>query len=402
MVARFCFWGESCYNGWMDEMSLYDGKSWLEVGFVERLNRFVMRFERDGEIIDAHAANPGRMEEFRVPGHRFFLVPAENGKYPYRVVSTEYQGSFVLLDTIKINAVVERLLRLRKIPGFVEFPLIRREVAMERSKFDFMLSAEDGGRKPVMLEIKSCNLVHGGVAMFPDAPTERGRRHLEDLDVLARRGGVETSVLYLITNYNARVFMPNRHTDPEYCRTAAGLKFCSSQALKLRLTDPVTIDLDSLDEVAIDYETPLRHCGDNGAYLLVMRNPAERELKIGALGKRRFTAGFYVYVGSALKGLESRLKRHQLKTKTIRWHIDYILPSVMEIEKIYRFRSKASLEAALARRMLEIAPAYIPGFGSSDTELPSHLFYFPQKPTAKRDFLDAVFDFQTGRGLTLP
>jgi sugar fermentation stimulation protein A len=387
----------------MELVNLYDGKSWVEVGFVERLNRFVMRFEMDsGEIVDAHAANPGRMEEFRVPGHRFFLIPAERGKYRYRVVSTVYQGSFVLLDTIKVNNVVERLLRGRKIAGFEDYPDIRREVSMARSKFDFMLGNEKRGLKPLMLEVKSCNLVHGGVAMFPDAPTDRGRRHLRDLDDLAGLGEVDTAVLYLISNYNARVFMPNRHTDPEYCRTMAELKGCRSYAFRLKLTDPVTVDLDSLEAVPIDLETPVRHCGDNGSYLLVMRNVREVEVKVGALGKRVFAPGYYVYVGSAMKGLEARVKRHRLKSKKVRWHIDYVLPAVMGIEKVYLIRNKERLEEAMARRMMGVAPAYVEGFGASDTDLDSHLFYFgDEKPWQRRDFLDLLFDFQMDRSLTL-
>lgn len=383
-------------------MNLYDGKPWVEVGFVERLNRFVMRFEMDsGEIVDAHAANPGRMEEFRVPGHRFFLIPVDGGKYSYRVVSTVYQGSYVLLDTIKVNYVVERLLRGRKIAGLEDYPVIRREVSMARSKFDFKLSSEQKGVKPLMLEVKSCNLVHGGVAMFPDAPTDRGRRHLEDLDALAGSGEVETALLYLITNYNARVFMPNRHTDPEYCRTVAGLKGCRSHAFRLKLTDPVTVDLDSLEAVPIDLKTPVRHCGDNGSYLLVMRNVKEAEAKVGALGKRTFAPGYYVYVGSAMKGLEARVKRHRLKTKKVRWHIDYVLPAVMEIEKVFMIRSKERQEEGLARRMMGIAPSFVAGFGASDTELDSHLFYFgEEKPWQRRDFLDLLLDFQMGEGLT--
>ena len=74
----------------------------------------------------------------------------------------------------------------------------------------------------------------------------------------------------------------------------------------------------------------------------------------------------------------------------------------MGIEKVYSIRSKVRLEVPLARRMMGIAPSYVEGFGASDTDLASHLFYFgEQKPWSRREFLDALFDFQMDRSLTL-
>jgi sugar fermentation stimulation protein A len=379
------------YNGAMSKLSLYPGQPWQPAHFVERLNRFVMRFEKEGRIIEAHTANPGRMEEFRLPGHPFFLVPHRGGKYPFRVVSTVYQGAFVLLDTIKVNHIMEILLHRRLIPEFSDSRELKREVSLHRSKFDFML--KDKRNRPLVLEVKSCNLCHRGVAMFPDAPTSRGRRHLQDLAQLADEG-IETCVFYLITNWNARVFMPNVHTDPDYCRTFVSLTKVKSLAYKIKLTDPVTVDLDSLRPVPIDMARTMENCRDRGSYLLVLENENDFSKKIGRLGERRFQKGFYVYVGSALNGLSARIRRHQKMRKKIHWHLDYIVPSSMKIRKIYPIRRRERLEVSLAQRLTAIAGGYIDGFGASDTANPSHLFYFPQNPVQKRTFLDALFDFQ--------
>ena len=372
-------------------MSLYPDRPWQPAHFVERLNRFVMRFEKDGKIIEAHTANPGRMEEFRLPGHPFFLIPHSRGKYPFRVVSTVYQGAFVLLDTIKVNHIMEILLRRRLIPEFPDSQDLKREVSLRRSKFDFML--KNSRNRPIVLEVKSCNLCHRGVAMFPDAPTSRGRRHLQDLEQLADEG-IETWVFYLITNWNAGVFMPNVHTDPDYCRTFVSLKKVKSLAYKIKLTDPITVDLASLKPVPIDIAKTIENCRDRGSYLLVLENENDSSKKIGSLGERQFQKGFYVYVGSALNGLSSRIRRHRRIRKKIHWHLDYIVPSFMKIRKIYPIRRMERLEMPLAQRLTAIAEGYIDGFGASDTANPSHLFYFSENPVQKRKFLDAVFGFQ--------
>ncbi|MCP5047229.1 MAG: DNA/RNA nuclease SfsA, partial [bacterium] len=168
----------------MNHMKLYP--EFEEAFFLERDNRFVMQLKKkDGQVIKVYIANPGRMEEFLVKDHPFYITSGNNGKYFYRAVSTRYQGSYLLLDTIKVNALVEIMLKADRIEPFtgLEPGSIRREVSVNRSKFDFLIQREN--RLPVLLEVKSCSLCHHGVAMFPDAPTERGRRHLEDLEALA-------------------------------------------------------------------------------------------------------------------------------------------------------------------------------------------------------------------------
>ncbi|HLP46061.1 MAG TPA: DNA/RNA nuclease SfsA, partial [Candidatus Kapabacteria bacterium] len=128
-----------------------------EAFFVERENRFVMQLKKtDGQTIFAYIANPGRMEEFLTPGHPFFITPANIGKYFYRIVSTFYQGSYILLDTIKVNYLVELILKNHGIKVFSNIQRIRREVTVNRSRFDFILERE--GKKPALLEIKSCSL----------------------------------------------------------------------------------------------------------------------------------------------------------------------------------------------------------------------------------------------------
>jgi sugar fermentation stimulation protein A len=360
--------------------------------FVERDNRFVMTLKREnGEVIKAYVANPGRMEEFLVPGHPFFVTVGNKGKYFYRVVSTIYQGSYVLLDTIKINYLVEQMLKRDMVDGFRGEKAIRREVAISRSKFDFLVERTD--EKPALLEIKSCSLCHKGVCMFPDAPTQRGKRHLEDLDDLAQKG-YDTYTLYLTTHQQAGVFIPHGHTDPDYCAAFNKAQNVRFLAYAAALKDPVTLDLSILKKIPIDFEKARELCVDRGTYLLILYNDKSFTKKIGSLGERAFKKGYYVYVGSAMKGLANRIKRHMKKNKKRHWHLDYIVPYSMKVVRFHRIRRQERVEESLAHRLLEICDDHVPGFGASDTGAISHLFYFSNRPNRRRDFLNLLLDFQ--------
>ena len=362
-----------------------------EAFFVERDNRFVMTLEKNNRRITAYVANPGRMEEFLVPGHPFYMTSGNKGKYNYRIVATSYQDSYILLDTIKINHLVERMLRKNLIGAFTEYKSIRREIPVGRSRFDFLLEREN--KKPALLEVKSCSLCHKQTAMFPDAPTQRGRRHLEDLDRLAT-GGYDCYTLYLTTHRHAGIFIPNGHTDPDYCETFINSGNIRFLAYSAAMTDPVTLDFSTLKEIPIDFDKARILNQDRGGYLLVLYNDKTFRKVIGALGEREFKKGYYVYVGSAMKGLENRIKRHLRTRKKLRWHLDYILPGSMKTEKVYPIRREDRIEAPLAHALQDFCDGYVPGFGSSDTQMDSHLFYFSDPPFRRREFLDLLLDFR--------
>jgi sugar fermentation stimulation protein A len=268
---------------------------------------------------------------------------------------------------------------------------IRREKTIDRSKFDFLV--ERKGKKPALLEIKSCSLCHKGVAMFPDAPTKRGRRHLEDLNSLAKQG-YDTYTLYLTTHRHANVFIPNGHTDPDYCTAFDKSQNVRFLAYSVELTDPVCLNLSNLKKIPIDYEKTRILCKDRGSYLLVLYNEKPFIKKIGSLGEREFKKGYYVYAGSAMRGLENRIKRHMRKSKKTRWHLDYVSPCCMKTVKVYRIRREERIEEPLANGLLEICHDYVPGFGASDTHVDSHFFYFFDPPYCKREFINLLLDFR--------
>ncbi|MCP5054650.1 MAG: DUF123 domain-containing protein, partial [bacterium] len=257
----------------------------------------------------------------------------------------------------------------------------------------FLIQREN--RLPVLLEVKSCSLCHHGVAMFPDAPTERGRRHLEDLEALAKKNFL-CYTLYVLSHKHTTSFMPNWHTDMDYAKQFNASKNIRFLAYCFDMADPVTLNTEFFKPVPIDFGQTIANCVDKGSYLMVFYNATPFTETIGALGERTFKKGYYVYVGSAMRGLEKRIKRHMQKKKPLRWHLDYISPSRMKTEKVYRINRTERLEEKLAEGMLQISPGYVEGFGASDSGVVSHFFYFPDRPFRRREFLDLLLDARMG------
>lgn len=110
------------------------------------------------------------------------------------------------------NSLILEALKERKLEGFVQYTTIKPEYTYHHSRIDFLLS-NSAGR--CLLEAKSCTLVKNGVALFPDAPTRRGRRHLLTL-IKAKREGYRACILFLIQRADAHLFSPNDETDPEF------------------------------------------------------------------------------------------------------------------------------------------------------------------------------------------
>jgi sugar fermentation stimulation protein A len=157
----------------------------------------------------------------------------------------------------------------------------------------------------------------------------------------------------------------------------------------------VSVDLDSLKEVPIDYATLNANCHNKGSYLLLLENTKKVNIQVGKLGALHFSKGWYVYVGSALNSLDSRLKRHQQKRKKRFWHIDYVASTIMKVKKVYPIRRTDRIESDLAHNLEQICDTAVPGFGASDARESSHLFYFSTSPLRHRAFVDLLFTART-------
>ena len=178
----------------------------IEGKFLERLNRFVVQVEVGGEVKKAHLSDTGRLGELLTPGAPVLLSPNPKGKLDYKFVAVEKEGEWVLLNTSVHSKIARRVLETGLL-GFKPRSL-KAEHRFGGSRIDFLVEGN------LLLEVKGCNLVEDGVCLFPDAPTERGRRHLGEL-LSALKGGYRAAVLFLAFR-KCNCFLPNEKRDPDF------------------------------------------------------------------------------------------------------------------------------------------------------------------------------------------
>lgn len=134
-----------------------------------------------------------------------------------------------------------------------------------------------------------------------------------------------------------------------------------------------------------------------GCYCLIIELNENMNLKVGSRLESDFKKGHYVYIGSAMNGLESRVKRHLSASKKMHWHIDYLLKHAKIVEIIYNIDKKVECDLS---RHLAIDNDYINGFGCSDCACDSHLYYFKNKKEAIEAVINAydsiACDFRIG------
>jgi len=363
--------------------------------FRERPNRFVIRCDLAGERIEAYLPNPGRLWELLLPGRTVYVVPrpaGSAGRLSHTAVAAEREGTPLLLHTHASNTVAGALIRAGRIPGLSGARLIRPEIRVGRSRFDFLLEREG---KPFYLEVKSCTLVGRRIAMFPDAVTLRGKRHLEEQAAMNRQG-IACGVLFLVHWGEASYFLPDYHTDLAFAQTfSACREDLQILAVALRWRPDLSL-APAIHEVGIPWKILEREARDVGDYLFLLRLPKAVTIPVGGLGTVPFSAGYYLYVGSARRGLTERLKRHLSKNGRPHWHIDY-LKGHADRRLAISIRSSASLEHELAQAVGRIADGCVTSFGSSGCACHSHLFRFTGDPLEREDFVDLLQSFRIDR-----
>lgn len=196
--------------------------------FLERPNRFIAHIEINGEAKVCHVKNTGRCKELLTPGARVLLSRerAATRKTEYDLIAV-YKGDILInMDSQAPCAVFGEWLRTCDFFGKID--LVRPETTYESSRFDFYLEA-DGKR--IFAEIKGVTLERDGVVLFPDAPTERGKKHLREL-AHARKNGYDAYVFFIIQMNECKYFTPNGETDPAFASAlrevaAKGVKVCA-------------------------------------------------------------------------------------------------------------------------------------------------------------------------------
>lgn len=181
--------------------------------FLSRPNRFIAHVELNSQTEIVHVKNTGRCRELLTPGATVYLEKSRNParKTQYDLIAVEKGNLLVNMDAQAPNQVFREW---AESGGFrPDLTLLRPETTWGDSRFDFYWEAADGSRG--FVEVKGVTLEDGGHARFPDAPTERGVKHLKEL-IRCREAGYEAAVCFVIQMAGMRDFAPNDVTHPAF------------------------------------------------------------------------------------------------------------------------------------------------------------------------------------------
>ncbi|MBR5144463.1 MAG: DNA/RNA nuclease SfsA, partial [Clostridia bacterium] len=205
--------------------------------FISRPNRFIAHCDLDGETVVAHVKNTGRCRELLVPGATIYLdePTGKERKTKYDLIAVEKicdDGRTLLInmDSQAPNTAAHEFLRMGNL--FPNSTAIRREFTIGNSRFDFRI---DEGEKTTFLEVKGVTLENDGVASFPDAPTERGVKHIEELAKLKKQG-YGAAILFVIQMKGVAEFRPNDITHKAF---GDALRHAAEQGVKIYAYDSI-------------------------------------------------------------------------------------------------------------------------------------------------------------------
>ncbi|QUH29458.1 DNA/RNA nuclease SfsA [Vallitalea guaymasensis] len=209
----------------------------VEGVFLERPNRFIAKVLIDGNPETVHVKNTGRCKEILTEGTKIFLQKSNNPnrKTKYSLISAYKKDMLINIDSQVPNEVVHEAIIQNKLPELIDLNYVKREQKYKNSRFDIYF---ERGNKKGFIEVKGVTLEKDGLSMFPDAPTKRGTKHLEELiDAIAN--GYEGYLFLLIQMNDIHKFTPNYITDETFAKTLmkandAGVKILCYNSLVTR------------------------------------------------------------------------------------------------------------------------------------------------------------------------
>ena len=207
----------------------------VEAKFIERPNRFIANVEIEGNPVTVHVKNTGRCKELLVKGATVYLEKAKNPerKTTYDLVAVETPIGIINIDSQAPNAVVKEWLLKQ------DYDKVIPEYKYGNSRIDFYM---EKGNEKYLMEVKGCTLIKDGIGYFPDAPTERGVKHLRELAEAAKHG-FKTAVAFVIQVEGVSEVRPNIDTHPEFGTALAEAKQAGVEVLCLKCK----VDKDSLE-----------------------------------------------------------------------------------------------------------------------------------------------------------
>lgn len=186
---------------------------------IRRYKRFMADIElEDGQLITAHCPNSGSMKQCSDPGRTVYVSESfnPNRKLKYTWELIDMPNSLVGVNTIIPNILVTAAIKSSLIPQLSGYDLLRTEVKYnDNSRIDILLEYKNNNNKQCFVEIKNCSMVENEIAMFPDAVTSRGLKHMKALTEQVRSGH-RAVVFFLVQRMDAKIFRPADHIDPSY------------------------------------------------------------------------------------------------------------------------------------------------------------------------------------------
>jgi sugar fermentation stimulation protein A len=183
------------------KIPLFELPNLMKGTFILRPNRFIGEIKYKGHIETAHIHDPGRLKELLIKDAEV-LFSHSQGKLKYYIKAVKITDEWVLIDTALHSKIAQAVFRF--LPEFSSVKKLKKEVKIGNSRIDFLLD-------DVPLEVKGVTLVKEGIALFPDAPTERGARHVKEI---IEHDGI---ILFLIFR-RAKRFSPNFELDPKFSK----------------------------------------------------------------------------------------------------------------------------------------------------------------------------------------
>jgi sugar fermentation stimulation protein A len=218
----------------------------IKGNLVERYKRFLadMRLE-SGPMVTTHCPNSGSMMGLLQPGNPVLLSKSKNPKrkLPYTWELVRVNGTWVCVNTANPNRLIHEALLNKQIPELSNYSEIKREAAWgDRSRLDFLLKNDE---EPCFVEVKNVTLAENGVALFPDAKTKRGVKHLRDLMEIVGQG-MRGVMCFLVHREDCNIFKPADAIDPVYAETLRNAHQAGVEILvyRAKIRPPaVTLDL---------------------------------------------------------------------------------------------------------------------------------------------------------------
>ena len=197
--------------------------------FLARPNRFIAHVEIAGREEIVHVKNTGRCKELLLPGATVYVqhFPEGKRKTKYDLIAVEKQNLLINMDSQAPNKVVQEWLMEQEPFGKITY--LKPECKHGDSRFDFYLETE---AKKMFIEVKGVTLEEKGVVMFPDAPTERGVKHVQELCHCLEQG-YEAAIVFVVQMSGMRYFTPNRRTHAAFAEVLERAEACGVRMLAL-------------------------------------------------------------------------------------------------------------------------------------------------------------------------